>query len=525
MKKLNSSSILSALFLLGILIMVNAIGIRIFLRADLTSSKMYSLSEASKDMVRNVEDKIVVKAYFSQNLPGNFAGIERYLRDMLEDYRAYSRGHFDNEFINPGSEEKLVEEAQSFQIPPQQIQAIANDKIEVIRAYMGIVFIYGDKKETIPVVQNIGNLEYEITSLINRLTTTRQTIVGIASTGTEQEKATMQRLYEALARNYNVQPVNMDEPIPEGTDSVLLIAPQQPLTDWQIFNIDQYIMNGGKVGMFMNWYRADIQMAQQAMPIALNINGLLNNYGLGLGEDMLSDANSATVGMQSRQGLYTMTHQVKFPYFPIIQSFNRDHVISRDLQRLQTYYPSSVDTSLAVEKGFKVNTLFYTSGHATRDTGPFVYLDPLRRRAEVDFPESFVPVAATVQGTFTSFFAESGPPEKNNADEEYNGPFKASADAENRLLLVGDGHIGLDQYMDGGSLMFIQNAIDWLIQSEGLIAIRSKQIPMKPLKEVPTVVRKLVRWANLFGPTILIIVVGIALWQVRRIRKKALMAQ
>lgn len=517
--------------------MVNAIGIRYFMRADLTSANMYSLSDASKEVVRNVEDKILVKAYFTPNLPGQYAGIERYLRDMLEDYRAFSRGHLEYEFIDPGNEKALEEEAQSFQIPPNQLRAIANDKIEVIKCYMGVAFIYGDKKETIPVINQVENLEYEITSLIGRITSNRQPILGITSTGTEQEKQTMQRLYEALGRNYNVQPVDLNDIIGCGADALLVMMPRLPFTDWQLFQLDQYIMSGGKAGFFMNWYRADIQQAQQAMPYGLNINGLLNNYGIGLGEDLLSDATSATVGVQTQRGFFTMTQPVQMPYFPTIREFNTNNIITRDLQGLQTYYPSSVDTTLAAGKGYVAECLAYSSKYSARDTGPYVYLDPFRKRTQQDYPESFIPVAAVVKGKFTSYFAKSGPPEKpaeasqtqggneNATEEKYDGPFITEATAENRLLVVGDGHLGLDQHIQADGLLFMQNSIDWLIQSENLIAIRSKQIPQKPLRELPDVARKFIRWLNLIGPSILIIILGITLWQLRRMKKKALMAQ
>jgi len=532
MKKLNTSSILSIVFLLGILVMVNAIGIRYFMRADFTSAKMYSLSKASKDIVSGVEDKILVKAYFSPNLPGQYAGVERYLRDMLEEYRSYSRGHLDYEFIDPGNEKALEEEALSFQIQPRQFRSIVKDKIEVIKGYTGAVFIYGDKKETIPVIDQVGNLEYEITSLIGRITTDRQTILGITSTGSEQEKQMMQRLYEALARNYNVQPVDLNNVIGCGADALLVMAPRQPLTEWQLFNLDQYLINGGKLGMFMNWYRADVQQAMQAMPYGLNVNSFLNNYGLGLGEDMISDASSATVGVQQKQGLFMVTQPVQMPYFPIIQTFNSDHIITRDLQQLQTYYPSSVDTTLAAQKGYDSHVLFYSSNLSTRDSGPMVYLDPFRKRTRQDFTESNIPMAAVVTGKFTSHYAQSGPPKKtaegeeNSEGTEYDGEFKTEADVESRILVVGDGHMGIDQYINGPSLMFMQNSIDWLIQSEDLISIRSKQIPQKPLKsDISDVAKKFIKWANLIGPSILLIILGIALWQLRRIRKKALMAQ
>lgn len=525
MKKLNSNAIISIVLLSGILVMVNVIGIRFFSRADLTSSKMYSLSPASIDAVRKIEDQVIVKAYFSDNLPGNLAGIKRYLRDMLEDYRAYSNGHLDYQFIDPATEKALEEEAQSFQIPPQRVQAVSNDRMEVQIAYMGVAFIYGDKKETIPVVQQIGNLEYEITSIIKRISSDRLPILGVASTGSEQERLNMQQLYEQLGRNYNVQPVNVDEPINEGVDALMILAPRQPFTEWQLFNIDQYFMNGGKAAMFMNSYRADIRQGQQAMANNLNINGLLNNYGIGLGEDLLSDANSATVGMQSQQGFFRVTQPVQFPYFPTIVNFNKTNTITRDLQQLQLYYPSSVDTTLAAAKGYEVEALMYTSQYSSRDSGPMVYLDPFSRRTKDSYMESYIPVGAVVRGTFSSYFSDSGAPETNKDGEPYNGPFKAMSDSENRLMLVGDGNIGIDSYIGQDGLLFMQNAIDWLIQSEELIAIRSKQIPQRPLKDVPDVARKLVRYFNLFGPSILAIILGIALWQTRRIRKKALMAQ
>ena len=133
MKMIKSTSVFSIMLLLGILVMINVIGIRFFVRTDLTSGKLYSLSKASKDIVANIEDKLLIKAYFSPNLPGQFGGIERYLRDMLNDYRAYSRGHIEYEFIDPGSEQALESEAQSFRIPPRQVQSISNDKVEVIK--------------------------------------------------------------------------------------------------------------------------------------------------------------------------------------------------------------------------------------------------------------------------------------------------------------------------------------------------------------------------------------------------------
>jgi len=386
MKKLNSSSIISILFLLGILVMINTIGVRKFIRLDLTSSKMYSLSKASKEIVRSIEDKLIIKAYFSPNLPSPHNNTARYLRDMLEDYRAYSQGNLEYEFIDPGSEEKLEKEAQSFRIPPQQFQEIANDKIEVKLGYMGVVFIYGDKKEVIPVVQSISNLEYEITSLINRLTSLKLPVLGMASTGSEDEKVTMQNLYESLGRNFDVRPVDLNEPISDEFNGVFLVAPREPLSDWQLFNMDQYIINDGKVAIFAGSYVANLQQ-QFAGKRDLNLNNFLNNYGIGINDDLIIDNRSASVSVQRRQGFFNINQPVRLPYLPTIVTFNRENSITRELNQIQTYFPSSVDTTLAAEKGFEAEGLLYTSDLSGREFGPSIRINVMRRWTEDEFSE------------------------------------------------------------------------------------------------------------------------------------------
>ncbi len=537
MKKAKTPTIVSILLLLGIITMINVIGVRNFIRFDLTSSKMYSLSDASKNIVSSIPDKVIVKAYSSPNLPSPYNISAQYLRDMLEDYRAYSKGHLDYEFIDPGSEERLEEEAQSFRIPPQTFQVVADDKIEVKKGYMGAVFIYGDKQEVIPIVSDIGNLEYEITSLLNRLTSSGLPKLGFASTGSETQQLSMQQLSEELQRNYELVPVNMDEPIDPNLAGLFLLAPRVPLTDWQLFNLDQFIMNGGKLAIFASSYEISVNSGF-ANQRDLNLNDFLSHYGLGIGNDLIIDNKSASVPVPRQQGFMRYYQQVQVPFLATITTFNRENTITRQLDQLQTYFPSSIDTTKAVEKGYDVEVLMYTSPMSGRQWGPTVQMNIAKQWTERDFTESGIPVAAIVHGPFTSYFAESGPPkrpvqansgesgdsESNIQFTEYDGPFKTSTDGENRLFLMGDGNIGTGDFVDPRGLLFMVNTADWLAQTEDLISIRSKVIAMKPLKPVSNMTRKIVKWSNHIGPVVFTVLLGIVLWQIRRHRKKALMA-
>ena len=130
MKKDISSQ--TTLFLAAaILVVVNLIGLNFFGRLDLTDDRVYSLSRASKDIVENLEDPVTIKAYFSADLPAQFASNRRFLRDKLNDYRAYGGQNVAYEFIDPGEDEDIRAEATRLGIPPVQIQVIESDNVQL----------------------------------------------------------------------------------------------------------------------------------------------------------------------------------------------------------------------------------------------------------------------------------------------------------------------------------------------------------------------------------------------------------
>jgi hypothetical protein len=99
-----------------------------------------------------------VKAYFTDNLPSPYNNTRRYLKEMLNDYKNYSNGNFQYEIISPGDEQELEKDAQKFGIQPVQIQSFKDDRAEAMKAYMGLVFLYGGKQETLPFIGNTQNL-------------------------------------------------------------------------------------------------------------------------------------------------------------------------------------------------------------------------------------------------------------------------------------------------------------------------------------------------------------------------------
>ncbi|HOV99085.1 MAG TPA: GldG family protein, partial [Bacteroidota bacterium] len=141
MNKKKVQAIVRVALVFCILVILNFISVRLFGRLDLTKSRLYTLSDASKNLVRNLDDKVTIKAYFTEDLPAPYNANRRQVLDILNEYKAYANGNIQFEFINPEGE-KAEQEAQQAGIPPVEVQVIKEDKFEVKRAYLGLVFLY-----------------------------------------------------------------------------------------------------------------------------------------------------------------------------------------------------------------------------------------------------------------------------------------------------------------------------------------------------------------------------------------------
>jgi len=218
-KNKNSFIIFSSALLIG-LILLNLTSRDIFKRFDLTDNKMYSLSNSSKKIVSELDDRLIMKVYFSENLPNELGNTRRYLQDILEVYRAAS-DEINFYFHNPQSDEDLEEQARKDGIQPVQMQAIENDEMVVKKVYLGMVLLYEDKKEILPVIQTTTGLEYMISTKIKSLINADKKTVAILDLSSQKELKT-ETLSSQLNEHYNFRTVTPDEEIPNNIDVLLL---------------------------------------------------------------------------------------------------------------------------------------------------------------------------------------------------------------------------------------------------------------------------------------------------------------
>ena len=175
-KAINGKYIKFIVYLVAV-VLVNLAGITLFFRIDLTGDKIYSISEASRQVVSTLSEPLTIDVFFTKNLPAPYNNHERYLRDLLEEYAIYSSKHFNYRFfdvspdegdLNPGSRANQ-EQANNYGISPIQIQVIDEDEVKFQKAYMGLVIIHGDLIERIPTITSTDGLEYQLTTAIMKL--------------------------------------------------------------------------------------------------------------------------------------------------------------------------------------------------------------------------------------------------------------------------------------------------------------------------------------------------------------------
>ncbi len=513
MKSPKTHVLIQAAIVFGIVVLVNVISIRLFGRIDLTAEKVYTLADASRSIVGSLDDRVTVKAYFTEDLPAPYNNNRRATLDILNEYKAYSDGNLQFDFINPAGEEG-EQEAQQQGIAPVQVQVINDDKLEVKRGYMGLVLLFEDRKETIPVVQNLGSLEYDISGALKRLTTTKKKKIGYTTGHQEAEPSAFQQASQMVTAQYELVPVDLAAAaiVPRDIDALLVIAPQARFSDSSKYAIDQYLMRGGKIGFLLNRYTGTLQ-ARFAQAVETGLDELLAHYGIRVNADLVRDAQCAPVTVMQQQGMFRFQSQVPFPLLPTPSDFNRENVIVKDLETLLFFFVSSIDTSLASSKQVRAEVLVRSSQRSGKQTG-FIAIDPFQRLTPADLSEKHIPLAALFEGSFASFFADKEPRTEHPASPE------------TRVIVVGDGDFMKDEYLGArDNVVFFANIVDFLADDAGLITIRSKNLAQSPLEQVEDGTKRILKYVNLLLPPLIVVSYGVFRWRRRAFLKRALELQ
>ncbi len=514
----NKNQFLNYLLLVGgILVLLNLVGRTSFLRWDITDGGIYKLSSSSKDVIGHLEESLTAKVFYSGDLPGPYANSRRYLQDLLEEFEAYSGGKFRFEFINPDKDPKAQDQARTYNIPPVQLQALENDKMEIKNVYMGMVLNYRDKRETLPVIQGTQGLEYNITATIKKVTASGLKTIGLISE--ENEEISTQNLNQFLSQLYTVRRVNLHVPVDPQVQVLLMNGATDSIRSEGLYHLDQFLMRGGKLFIGQTTIRDMLQQGF-ALPIQSDIFSFLEHYGVRVGTDLLIDRSCSQIQVQSQQGMFVFRNAIDYPPFPLIKKFNREHMISENASIARLFFSNELTKAESSDPGILFTPLMYTSsqtGILQPQQGSFYMINPSQNPMMQVFPFPSKVVAAIVEGKVKSYF------EADTAFSKRPG-FISSSQSSCEFVIVADNQFFNDRRAGGAeeNVNFILNVVDYLANDRELIALRARNIKIQPLENVSDGARQTWKWINVVIPAVLVLVLGAWNWRRQKAKRKSL---
>jgi ABC-2 type transport system permease protein len=561
----NSSQLfIYALVILGFIGVINYASTKLFVRADLTEKKIYSISKASKNILKKLDDIVSVKVYFSKNLPVNLKTLQADVRDMLSEYKAYAGKNLHITYEDPGKNEEEKRKVVQMGIPELQMQTFEKDKAQVINGFMGIAVLYGDKKEVMPVVQNLNNLEYDLTQAIQKVGRKENPKIGVLKTDTlptipPQYRQQMQPnpdevhekykpVFENLEKNYSVETVEPGDGKPIDTTLKTLIIPGgSSFSNRTLFEIDQYFMRGGNLIVLADAIKVSFQYGAFASPQDPGILKLMEHYGAKVENNLVCDAACGQVQIPQKVGPFQMNVAVNYPYFVRVigEDLNSDNPAVSSLgeavlpwvspiKLLVPEINASAKKSTADSGAVRAAVLIKSSKKSWVVGGGFDLNPQQKWSAPADgFKRSNL--AVYLSGNFTSYFAgQPVPPIKeppagasdslkqialapNPADR---GRMVVARNTGRHLVLVGESGFLTSQFAMAGNVTFLLNVVDWLSTDENLISIRSRNmvdrtISKDNLKEGSSM-PNIIRYMNIFLMPILVVVTGLLIFFRRR---------
>jgi len=273
-------------------------------------------------------------------------------------------------------------------------------------------------------------------------------------------------------------------------------------------------MTGGNIIFFQDRINANLQV-QQAEPIASNLFNLLRSWGIQIKDNLVMDANCGQVQVQRQQGIFRFATPVSYPFFPIINNVNKEHLMVKNLDQMQLIFASEIDTTRINEQQ-QFEPLLFTSQNSGQVRAPNLDIQVasyMNRNLAPMLTESPKVVAGIFSGVFKSFFADN-----------YNFPNAIKETSAAKVLFITDSDFIKDSGGAGlkGNLDFVMNAVDYMASESTLIEIRSRETEFKPLKELSSSTRKIVKWLNILFPSILLIIFGVFHYRKEINRRKIL---
>lgn len=474
------------------LVVVNLLGSYIGGRLDLTPGHAYTLSPATKQIVGSLDDIVTIKVFASDELPASVSLLKRDLDDVLRDLHSAGHGKVRIVRRNPSKDDAAKKDAESLGIEPVQFNVIGQSELQVKEGYLGLAIQYGSGSQTIPFVGRTDDLEYRLASDIRTLTRTKKPAIGIVADA-KDPTLHVDQLRAELAKSYDVRAVSLSDTTQPAHDltALIMVGAADSLPPAAVQRLQAFFHRGGSALVLASAMTISPQMPM-AMPRPIGWNDVLRPFGVSVNANMVYDlmANEV-VPVRASGGLQVLE---RYPLFIRAKSTGAS-VVNEGVNDVLLAWASSIDTSAST--GWAVTPLLVSSEGAGLATGQTM-IEP----ASATFPQTNLGhrlLAVQIAPRSPSDSAKRG-----------------------RAIVVGDAIFASDQFAQHSpdNLSFALNAVDWLAQDESLISIRSKDRSPPPLTFSSAAIREGVKYANVIGVPVLVMLFGMTRLARRRRRTR-----
>jgi gliding-associated putative ABC transporter substrate-binding component GldG len=540
-------------------------------QVDLTAEKRFSLTDPTKKLLRNLDSTINIQVFLAGDLPADYKKLNIATQDMLNKFRDLSNNRIQVRYQSPGdglddtSKANLYDSLSRLGVVFEQSQDVSttNDKATNQLIIPSALVSYANRKpiaidlrssrkvyKNFNVVNDIPQedkeatlnaaealLEFKFANAIDKLTRTYIPVVAYAVGNGEPVDYKINDLGESLRNDYRLAVFDLKQsyPNPQQIDALLIVKPTQSFTDEDKLKIDQYVMHGGKIIWCIDRLYAELDslMRSQSDFVAydrnLNVDDILFKYGVRINGDLLQDLNCAKIPIVVGQNPDGSPQMQRFPwaYYPFVSVAN-NNPISKNLDRVLTIFPSSIDTVSA--PGIEKTILLASDTNSRRLTSPaMVTLNSIKTDADFQtFNKSYVPVSVLLEGNFTSLFANRLTKDIQDSVTRASGEtFARASEKPTKQIVMSDadivtntvsqstgplsmGEIPFENYRFANREFFL-NCIDYLVSNNDIFQARNKDFTLRLLDKKKTdAQRTMWQLINIAAPIVIILLFGAA---------------
>ncbi|MBI5882223.1 MAG: GldG family protein [Elusimicrobia bacterium] len=515
---------IGAVLVLGILVLLNVAAHFLHARWDFSAGRIYSISPGTRKILGALKDNLVIRVYYSPRLPQPYGLNETYLKSLLSEYKNASGGRVKVDFLNPDDNQTAKKEALTAGVSGVRLNVMGRDKFELRDAMMGMVLLYKGKTDVIPVLQNTADFEYDITRKIKKLSTEqRKTAAFVAGHGEKTPgEGPLQAIFGSMAETMEVRTADLSKPLPAGIDALWILGPNKQFPPAEIERLKAWAASGRSLGILLDRRWVDFR-AFFSGKADTGLETLLESWGLDQREGFVVDAQAEKIQLEQQSGMFVMMNVLEYPYIPVATDFQKSHPATRGLDAvsLPFVHPISFKDKGA---GLRYTSLLNSSAASWYVTEAKV--SPYNPPANLDKAEKGpFSLAGVLEGDFYKA-APSTVAATERYREEVPPPNSVAKRPTGRVILVGTSRLiqpGLS--IKPANVAFLLNLVEWSLQDESLLAVRSKGVTYRYLKPLSTPSKLAVKNAMIFGLPLVMVAAGAAVYRRQKKRRAALRSE